>query len=158
MTIADGVDQRLTEVTQIVQSLVETMRVNGLTKVEVEVGDVSIRLRAGARRSIRAVEPQVFDAYEPLIEPTIELESSYIVSAPMIGTFYTSAAPSEPPLVRPGDHVETGQTIGIIEAMKIMNEIASDRSGTVAEVLAGNAQPVEYGSPLLRLLLDETEA
>jgi acetyl-CoA carboxylase biotin carboxyl carrier protein len=158
MTIADGVDQRLTEVTLIVQSLVETMRANGLTKVEVEVGDVSIRLRAGAGPRVSVDEPAVVDANEPKFKPAIELEASYILSAPMIGTFYTSAAPAEPPLVRPGDHVEAGQAIGIIEAMKIMNEIASDRSGTVIEVLAGNAQPVEYGSPLLRLLLDEAEA
>ncbi|HUG17233.1 MAG TPA: biotin/lipoyl-containing protein [Thermomicrobiales bacterium] len=69
----------------------------------------------------------------------------------MIGTFYSSPAPGEPPFVVAGDHIEEGQTIGIIEAMKIMNEIASDRAGTVVELVATNAQPVEFGSPLVRL-------
>jgi acetyl-CoA carboxylase biotin carboxyl carrier protein len=78
----------------------------------------------------------------------------HVVKAPMIGTFYASPAPGEPPFVHLGDHVSAGQTIGIIEAMKIMNEIVADRSGIVAEILAANAQAVEYGSPLLRLELE----
>jgi acetyl-CoA carboxylase biotin carboxyl carrier protein len=75
----------------------------------------------------------------------------HVVRAPMIGTFYVASAPNEPPFVQVGDVVEEGQTIGIIEAMKIMNEIAADRAGTVVEILAQNAQTVEYGSPLVRL-------
>jgi acetyl-CoA carboxylase biotin carboxyl carrier protein len=69
----------------------------------------------------------------------------------MIGTFYASPTPGAPPFVSEGDEVLAGQTIGIIEAMKIMNEIASDRSGMVDEILVSNGQPVEYGSPLMRL-------
>ena len=78
-------------------------------------------------------------------------DDQHVIRAPMIGTFYTAPAPNEPPFVQPGDVVEEGQTIGIIEAMKIMNEIAADRAGTVVELLAQNAQTVEYGSPLIRL-------
>jgi acetyl-CoA carboxylase biotin carboxyl carrier protein len=69
----------------------------------------------------------------------------------MVGTFYTSPTPSSPPFVSVGDFVVAGQTIGIIEAMKIMNEITTDRSGVVMEFLIENGQPVEYGSPLLRV-------
>jgi acetyl-CoA carboxylase biotin carboxyl carrier protein len=69
----------------------------------------------------------------------------------MVGTFYTSPTPSAPPIVTVGDYVVAGQTIGIIEAMKIMNEITTDRAGVVMEFLVDNAQPVEYGSPLLRV-------
>jgi len=69
----------------------------------------------------------------------------------MIGTFYTSATPGAPPFVTEGDEVYVGQTIGIIEAMKIMNEIAAEGTGLVEAVLVGNGQPVEYGSPLMRL-------
>jgi acetyl-CoA carboxylase biotin carboxyl carrier protein len=69
----------------------------------------------------------------------------------MVGTFYHSASPSDPPLVQVGDRVEVGQLIGIIEAMKIMNEITADRAGTVLDVLVPNATAVEYGSPLIRL-------
>jgi len=76
----------------------------------------------------------------------------HVVAAPMIGTFYASPSPGDPPFVEVGDSVEVGQTIGIIEAMKIMNEITSDRAGVVAEVLARNAEAVEYGSPLIRIV------
>ena len=69
----------------------------------------------------------------------------------MVGTFYTSPTPSSPAFVAVGDYIVAGQTIGIIEAMKIMNEITTDRSGVVIEFLTDNAQPVEYGSPLIRV-------
>ena len=74
------------------------------------------------------------------------------MTAPMIGTYYASPSPGDPPFVQVGDAVEVGQTIGIIEAMKIMNEIAADRNGVVAEVLVANSQAVEYGSPLIRIV------
>jgi acetyl-CoA carboxylase biotin carboxyl carrier protein len=69
----------------------------------------------------------------------------------MIGTYYAAPGPGEPVFIEPGDEIEVGQTIAIIEAMKIMNEIAADRAGVVLEVLVRNAQAVEYGQPLLRL-------
>jgi acetyl-CoA carboxylase biotin carboxyl carrier protein len=69
----------------------------------------------------------------------------------MIGTYYSAPSPGEDPFVQIGDEVEIGQVIGIIEAMKIMNEITADSAGVVAEILVENAQAVEYGSPLIRL-------
>ena len=75
-----------------------------------------------------------------------------MITAPMIGTFYSAPAPGDSPFVQVGDEIEVGQVIGIIEAMKIMNEIIADRSGIVVEVLAESAQAVEYGSPLVRLV------
>jgi len=69
----------------------------------------------------------------------------------MIGTYYASPNPGTPPFIAVGDAVQIGQPVGIIEAMKIMNEISADRSGIVEAVLVENGQPVEYGTPLLRL-------
>ena len=153
----DSAQSRLDDVARTVRALVDTMKANGLTKLEVEIGDVSIRLRAGAGGETKIVQSRAQDVLiVPSPAETI-VDTAHIVTAPMIGTFYTSASPGEPPFVRQGDRVEEGQTIGIIEAMKIMNEIASDRAGVVIEILASNAQPVEYGSPLLRLDLDETD-
>ncbi len=73
------------------------------------------------------------------------------VTSPMVGTFYRSPAPDEPAFVDNGDRVSTGQTVCIIEAMKLMNEIEAEVSGTVMEVLVENGTPVEYGQPLMRI-------
>lgn len=70
------------------------------------------------------------------------------IRAPMVGTFYRAPSPDAPPFASEGDHVTTGQTLCIIEAMKIMNEIESEVTGRVMKILAENAQPVEYGHPL----------
>ncbi|MGB3534632.1 MAG: acetyl-CoA carboxylase biotin carboxyl carrier protein [Microcoleaceae cyanobacterium] len=73
------------------------------------------------------------------------------VTSPMVGTFYSSPAPDEPVFVDNGDRVSAGQTVCIIEAMKLMNEIEAEVSGTVVEVLVENGTPVEYGQPLMRI-------
>jgi acetyl-CoA carboxylase biotin carboxyl carrier protein len=155
MTQNEQSDTRLGEVAEIVRSLVETMRANGLSKLDVEVGDVAIRLRSGGTREVVITATPAGDPVVATVAAAAVIDTGHLVRAPMIGTFYTSAAPGEPPFVRVGDHVDPGQVIGIIEAMKIMNEIVADRGGAVAELIAGNAQPVEYGSPLLRLTSDE---
>jgi acetyl-CoA carboxylase biotin carboxyl carrier protein len=71
------------------------------------------------------------------------------ITAPMVGTFYASATPKDPPYVHPGDEVRPGDVLGIIEAMKIMNEIECEIHGRVTTVLVANGQPVEYGQPLM---------
>ncbi len=76
------------------------------------------------------------------------------VLSPMVGTFYRAASPEVDPFVREGDRIESGQTLCIIEAMKIMNEIPSDIQGEVVEILVGDAQPVEYNQPLFKIRPD----
>jgi acetyl-CoA carboxylase biotin carboxyl carrier protein len=73
------------------------------------------------------------------------------VISPMVGTFYRSPAPDEPPFVDVGDRIRTGQTVCIIEAMKLMNELESEVSGEIVEILVQNGEPVEYGQPLMRV-------
>jgi len=134
-------------VADLVQSLASVMRQSSITELDLDLGDVSVRLRrpmaeyeAGETR----LEHQSLASSEPG-PPEI------LITAPMIGTFYAAATPGAQPFVAEGDEVYVGQTIGIIEAMKIMNEIAADRAGVVEAILVGNGQPVEYGSPLMRL-------
>lgn len=155
--MADDVsaDRQLNDVTSAVRSLAEVMRANGLTKVDVEFGDLSIKLSAGGGREVTYSAPAPVPAASSDRNEQAPAQAGQLVSAPMIGTFYLSSGPGEPPFVRVGDHIEVGQTIGIIEAMKIMNEIPADRAGLVLEILVANAQPVEYGSPLLRVGSDE---
>ena len=87
-----------------------------------------------------AAQPQAA-AEEPAVEGTT-------VTSPMVGTFYRAPNPGAEPFVKVGDHVEAGQTLGIIEAMKLLNEIEAETSGTIKEICVENAQPVEFGQPL----------
>jgi len=137
------------EVEGLVRTLAAIMRADGITELDIAYGAVSVRLRGG-RAAAAPVEAAVLPPPVDLAEPE-ESAGGHLITAPMIGTFYTSPSPGTPPFVEVGDRVEAGQTIGIIEAMKILNEIAADRAGVVAALLVGNGQPVEYGSPLVRL-------
>ena len=78
-------------------------------------------------------------------------ETLHIVKSPIVGTFYEAPAPGSPPFVKPGDVVQAGQVLCIIEAMKLMNEIEADVGGEVVKRLAANNQPVEYGQPLFAI-------
>ena len=81
-----------------------------------------------------------------------EIPDGNIVESPLVGTFYAAPAEDAESFVKVGDRVEKGQTLGIVEAMKLMNEIESDYSGTVAEILVNNQEGVEYGQPLFRIV------
>lgn len=133
----------------VVRKLAEVLSDHGLAKIEVNFSGLNIRLSAG--KPVIVAAPQAVAA-APLAQVEQVEVQGHVVAAPMIGTFYASPSPGDPPFVEVGDTVEIGQTIGIIEAMKIMNEITSDRAGVVAEVLARNAEAVEYGSPLIRIV------
>ena len=148
--VAQNRDRRIRNgVAELVQSLATVMRQSSITELDLDLGDVSVRLRRPAPDHDGGGELQ-------LAIPTAGRQSEpdppeILITAPMIGTFYAAATPGAQPFVAEGDEVDVGQTIGIIEAMKIMNEIAADRAGVVEAVLVGNGQPVEYGSPLMRL-------
>ncbi len=91
----------------------------------------------------------------PPAEEKKSTKKEYVVRAPIVGTFYRAPAPDAPPFVEVGDHVKPGDVLCIIEAMKLMNEIESEVSGTIKEILVENAQPVEYDQPLFVIELDE---
>jgi acetyl-CoA carboxylase biotin carboxyl carrier protein len=103
-----------------------------------------------AREAAPAPTPQA-----PAAEPASTTEKAddglREIPSPMVGTFYRATAPEAEPFVREGERVESGQTVCIIEAMKIMNEIPADISGEIVEFLVDNAQPVEYNQPLLKI-------
>ena len=134
-------------VADLVRSLASVMRQSSITELDLDVGPMSVRLRRPGVDFDGADQSRVDDDASSPPASAAEI----LITAPMIGTFYTSATPGAQPFVNEGDEVFVGQTIGIIEAMKIMNEIAADSSGVVDSILVGNGQPVEYGSPLMRL-------
>jgi acetyl-CoA carboxylase biotin carboxyl carrier protein len=133
-----------------VRELISMMSKGGINELDLSTGDVTIRLRSGS--GAPAVSSATAVTVQHTTEPFADDEpEGNIITAPMIGTYYSAPAPGEAPFVQIGDEVEVGQVIGIIEAMKIMNEIVADHAGFIAEILVENAQPVEYGSPLLRV-------
>ena len=136
------------EIEGLVRSLVGMMRGGSITELDVAFGSVSIRLR-GQLAAGASAAPSV--AAAPAANEPAPAAAEHVITAPMIGTFYAAPAPGEPPFVEVGDLVEVGQVVGVIEAMKIMNEIVADAAGVVTAILVANAQPVEYGSPLIRL-------
>ena len=143
----------LNELSAFIERLTQLVQRSGLTSLELKTDDIKVKLRAGeSEPSAPPASTQTPDSQLIAESVTPELTGS-VIAAPMVGTFYHSTSPSEPPLIQVGDRVEVGQVVGIIEAMKIMNEITADRAGTVSEVFVTNAQPVEYGSPLVRLSL-----
>lgn len=97
----------------------------------------------------RRTEP-VIDAQEPEITSPLEQKSVEVIS-PMVGTFYRASAPGEAAFVEVGDRIRLGQTVCIIEAMKLMNEIETEVSGQVMQILVQDGEPIEYGQPLIRI-------
>lgn len=110
------------------------------------IAPVATPAAAPAAASMPVPPPEPIGAPPP--GPT-ESERYETVTAPMVGTFYAASAPGEPPFVRKGDRVEEGQTLCIIEAMKLMNELEAEVSGRIVEILVDNAQPVDFGHPLM---------
>ena len=136
------------EIEHLVHALIGMMRDGGMTELDLGFGDVTLRLRGSGfvtDSSTASMEQRVMASGQPAVS------NDYAISAPMIGTFYASPSPGAAVFVEVGDTIASGQIIGIIEAMKIMNEIPADRGGVVTEIVAANGQPVEYGSPLIRI-------
>ena len=135
-------------VASLVASLASVMQQSTLTELDLRVGDLSVRMR---RQAGDVVDVGTVGSEPQAANPAPAPASEHVIAAPMIGTFYASPTPGAPPFVSEGDEVMVGQTVGIIEAMKIMNEIAADRSGILTTVFVDNSQAVEYGTPLMRL-------
>jgi acetyl-CoA carboxylase biotin carboxyl carrier protein len=100
---------------------------------------------------VAAPSPEAAAGAAPAAAPVQAEAAGHAVKSPMVGTFYRAASPGAKPFVEVGSQVKEGQTICIIEAMKILNEIEADKSGTVTQVLCENGQAVEYGQPLLMI-------
>ena len=134
-----------------VHALIEMMARGGIADLRLETATVRLRLRAHGAVAAPMVSAAPTTPLAIELAMAEETREGIFITAPMIGTFYHAPAPGEPPFVNIGDPVEAGQIVGIIEAMKIMNEIPSEHAGVVAEILVATGQPVEYGQPLLRL-------
>ena len=140
------------------KTLIELVESSGIAELEIEEGEERVRITRAVSASAAAstvvlpaslpVAAPPATAAPPPAAPPPEAEG-HQVRSPMVGTFYRAASPGAKPFVEVGDIVEVGDTLCIIEAMKLMNEIESDKAGVVKQVLAENGQPVEFGQPLV---------
>jgi len=138
--------------TKLVEQIADLMTEKGLTEVEINDGSRTIRVARGTAVPVAAAMPAPAKAAEPEAEPAESAEQHPgTVSSPMVGTAYLAPQPGAADFVRPGDTVSEGQTLLIIEAMKVMNPIPAPRAGRVSRIFVSNEQPVEFGEPLLIL-------
>jgi acetyl-CoA carboxylase biotin carboxyl carrier protein len=148
-----------------IEQLLRFMSEHNLEEFEYSRGDLRIRLKkpgthvvmaAAPRPTAEIIVPSAVSAPEAAspnrtAEPEVDVrggEDLYLVNSPIVGTFYASPSPGAEAFVKVGSHVDKGQTLCIVEAMKLMNEIESEISGEVLRIFAENGQPVEYGQPL----------
>jgi oxaloacetate decarboxylase alpha subunit len=140
----EGMD--LKKITELIKTLEET----GITELSIESEGVKLNIKRGALQQGARKEENIEDKTKAVPKPE-KSDRMVEIKSPMVGTFYRAPAPDAPPFVEVGSRVKPGQTLCIIEAMKLMNEITSDVAGRVVEILVENGHPVEYGQVLFRL-------
>lgn len=137
-----------------IKKLIDLIEESDIAEIEIREGEESVRIsRYSAAAPVQyaapvAAAPAAIAAAPAPAAPVEEKISGHVVKSPMVGTFYRSASPGSASFVEIGQSVSVGQTICIIEAMKILNQIESDKSGKIKQILVENAHPVEYGQPL----------
>jgi acetyl-CoA carboxylase biotin carboxyl carrier protein len=150
------------------RELIAILNQTDISELTLESGDLRLSIRKNETKPVALASNPVVATPQPSLA-TVEASNSapsvslpppldtspaknlIDITSPMVGTFYTAPAPDEPPFVEVGDRVSKGQTVCIIEAMKLMNEIDAESSGRVVEILVDNAQPIEYGQILMRI-------
>ena len=151
-----------------IKELVQFLKEEDITEFELERGDVKVRIKRGVAEiaqpptdriiAVHPVPAPPMHAPTPVAAPPSAAsaeakveESLHMVRSPIVGTYYESPSPGSPPFVKPGDSVEAGQVLCIVEAMKLMNEIEADISGEIVKCLVKNGQPIEYGQELFAI-------
>jgi acetyl-CoA carboxylase biotin carboxyl carrier protein len=141
-----------------VKKLIELLEESGVAEIEIHEGEESVRISRNAPNTPLAAQPvapppapaAVAAPLEPVAETPAEksLPQGHTIESPMVGTFYRAPTPGAKAFVEVGQQVSEGDTLCIIEAMKMLNQIEADQSGTIAAIMVDNAEPVEYGQVL----------
>jgi acetyl-CoA carboxylase biotin carboxyl carrier protein len=153
-----------------IKELIEFLIEKDIAEFELERGDVKVRIKRTAEIPVAPLPETRYYVTPPAAAPGAEVSVSpasppavptkaapaeednlHKVRSPIVGTFYESPSPGSPPFVKPGDIVELGQVLCIVEAMKLMNEIESDVAGEIVKKLVANGQPIEYGQELFAI-------
>lgn len=131
--------------------LIKAVSDSNLTEFEIQDGETKISMETNKETKQITVTAPLSQPQLSAVQPAVvqeEEKAGNIVKSPLVGTFYQSASPESEPFVKEGDIVKKGQVLGIVEAMKLMNEIESEYDGTVKEILVKNEQMVEFGQPM----------
>ena len=140
-----------------IKKLIELVEESGINELEISEGEESVRISRGAPAAaapIMHAAPVAAPTSAPLataaapVSEAAPVISGHVVRSPMVGTFYASASPDSPAFAEVGQHVNAGDTLCIIEAMKMMNQIEADKSGVLKEILAQNEDAIEFDQPL----------
>ncbi len=144
-----------------IQKLLDIAKKKHVTEFSVEAKDIKIAFSFGSQPTIQYPAPMISVAQNPQVVEVkntdrkdvkpIATEKHYELKAPFVGTFYAAPAPGEPAYVKVGDRVKKGQTVGILEAMKIMNQLESDVDGEIFEVCLENESFVEFGQAIFKI-------
>jgi len=138
-----------------IKKLIDLLQTSDVAEIEIREGEESVRIsRYSSVMPQQLTLPQPTAAYhQPIVtttapvEPVVDIKGQ-MVTSPMVGIFYRSASPASKPFVEEGQQVNEGDTLCIIEAMKILNQITAEKAGVVRKVLVENGAPIEYGQPL----------
>ena len=139
-----------------VKKLMELLEQSGMAEIEIKEGEESVKISRYGNAPLAAttfspqpaLTPSPVDSKISVVDKGSEVNGN-LISSPMVGTYYSAPSPSAKPFVTVGKHVNKGDTVGIIEAMKIMNQIESDHSGTVVGILVKDGEAVEFGQALI---------
>ncbi|HVC00997.1 MAG TPA: acetyl-CoA carboxylase biotin carboxyl carrier protein [Steroidobacteraceae bacterium] len=138
-----------------VKKLIELLEESGISELEISEGEESVRISRHPRGAVTVAAPAPAAPAAAVAVPTAGVPGerkpaadNRTVTSPMVGTYYSAPSPGSKPFVEIGHEVKIGQTLCIIEAMKMMNQIESDKAGKVSAILAKNGDPVEFGQPL----------
>ncbi|MYA36475.1 MAG: acetyl-CoA carboxylase biotin carboxyl carrier protein [Gammaproteobacteria bacterium] len=145
-----------------VKKLIELLETSDIAEIEIKEGEEAVRISRASSVTPVAVAAPAPVAAAPAPAPAAQAEAKpeeppaaetgNLVTSPMVGTFYRAPAPSSPPYVEVGQQIKEGDVIGIVEAMKMMNQIESEFSGVVEAILVEDGKPVEFGQPLVRVV------
>ena len=146
------------------KTLIDLVSESNVSELEITEAEGKVRIVKGGQALVQQYAPVMAPAHlaaAPTVPggapapvaaaPAVVVDTGHVVKSPMVGTFYRSASPGAKAFVEIGDSIKEGETVCIIEAMKILNEIEADKSGTVTQILCQNGQAVEYGQPLFTI-------
>jgi acetyl-CoA carboxylase biotin carboxyl carrier protein len=147
-----------------IKKLIELLEESGIAEIEIKEGEEALRISrmpTGVAATHHPLPPMAMPLAAPLAAPAQAVAprpaevaaakakaNEHVITAPMVGTFYGAPSPGAKPFIEIGDEIKVGQVLCIIEAMKMMNQIESDKAGRVTSIMARNGDPVEFGQPL----------